>query len=108
MKHAHNSFALSLLLVVSLLCGCASEHVLTQQEMRIQDAATTAVTHVLFEKGMDSVASYNVRRDGYVVIKFDQSVPFEKYNDVVHTLRGSRVISGVYAEQGGVQVCGPR
>lgn len=108
MKYAHSSFALSLLVVISFLCGCASEQVLTQEEMRIQDAADTVVASVLFEKGMDSVASYNVRRDGYVVIKFDKSVSFEKYNDVVRTLRVSKAISGVYAEQGGVQVCAPR
>lgn len=108
MKHVHNFFALSLLAVIALLCGCASEQVLTQQEIRIQDAAAAEVSNVLFERGMDSVASYNVRRDGYVVIKFDKSVSFEKYNDVVFTLRGSKAISGVYAEQGGVQVCAPR
>lgn len=89
-----------------LLSGCASDQVISQEEMRIQDAAAAEVANVLFEKQMDNLASYNVRRDGYVVIKFDQSVSFANYNDVVETLRSKKTISAVYAEQGGKQVCG--
>lgn len=74
--------------------------------MRAQDAAATEVANVLFEKEMDNLASYNVRRDGHVVIKFDQSVSFAQYNDVVEVLRSKKAISGVYAKQGGKQVCG--
>lgn len=93
-------------LAISFLSGCASDQVISQEEIRVQDAAVTEVTNVLFEKEMDNFASYNVRRDGYVVIKFDQSVPFARYNDVVEALRSKKTISGVYAEQGGKQVCG--
>lgn len=87
------------------ISGCASDQVISQRELRLQDAAATEVASVLFEKEMDSLASYNVRRDGFVVIKFDQSVPFDRYNDVVATLRSNKAILGVYAEQGGKQVC---
>jgi hypothetical protein len=92
-------------LAILFLSGCASDQVISQEEMRVQNAAVTEVANVLFEKEMDTLASYNVRR-GYVVIKFDQSVPFANYNDVVKTLRSNKAISGVYAEQGGKQVCG--
>lgn len=94
------------LLIVLLLAGCASDQVISQDEMRVQDAAANTVAAVLFEKEMDNLASYNVRRDGYVVIKFDQSVTFAQYNDIVEILRSKKSISGVYAEQGGKQVCG--
>lgn len=87
------------------LAGCVSDQVISQEEMRIQDASAAEVANVLFEKEMDNLASYNVRRDGYVVIKFDQSVSFDKYNDVVQVLRNKKAINGVYAEQGGKQVC---
>ena len=73
--------------------------------MQVQDAAANAVATILFEKDMDNLASYNVRWDGYVVIKFDQSVTFAQYNDIVETLRSKKTISEVYAEQGGKQVC---
>lgn len=55
---------------------------------------------------MDALAAYNVRREAYVVIKFHESVPYEKYNEVLQTLRSKKTISAVYAEQGGIQVCG--
>lgn len=105
MYQMHRFFTLTSLITLLLLTGCASDQVISQEEMRIQNAAATEVTHVLFEKDMDTLASYNVRRDGYVVIKFDQSVSFAHYNDVVQTLRGKKSISGVYAEQGGKEVC---
>ena len=98
-------FHLSLLLLF-LLSGCASDQVISQDEMRTQDAAANTVAAVLFEKDMDNLASYNVRRDGYVVIKFDPVVTFAQYNDIVEILRNKKSIAGVYAEQGGKQVCG--
>jgi len=105
MKHPRHRLTLLSLLAILCLSGCVSDQVISQDEMRIQDASAAAVANVLFEKEMDNLASYNVRRDGYVVIKFDQSVSFEKYNEVVQTLRSKQGISGVYAEQGGKQVC---
>lgn len=98
-------FFVLLLSLAFFLAGCASDQVISQDEMRLQDAAAAEVASVLFEKEMDSLASYNVRHSGYVVIKFDRSVPFDKYNDVVATLRSKKAITGVYAEQGGKEVC---
>jgi type III secretory pathway lipoprotein EscJ len=97
-------FFLSLLLFF-LLVGCASDQIISQDEMRLQDAAANTVAAVLFEKDMDNLASYNVRRDGYVVIKFDAAVTFAQYNDIVEVLRSKKSIIGVHAEQGGKQVC---
>ena len=94
-----------LTLVILAMSGCVSDQVISQEEMRVQDAAATEVANVLFEKEMDNLASYNVRRDGYVVIKFAQSVTFAQYNNIVDILRSKKTISGVYAEQGGKQVC---
>ena len=105
MNQKHRFFTFTSLIALLWLTGCASDQVISQEEIRVQDAAATEVTNVLFEKDMDTLASYNVRRDGYVVIKFDQSVSFAQYNDVVETLRSKKAISGVYAEQGGTQVC---
>lgn len=98
-------YFLVLLLVTVFIAGCATDQVISQDDMRVQNAAAAEVASVLFEKEMDHLASYNVRSSGYVVIKFDRSVPFDKYNDVVTTLRSKKAISGVYAEQGGKQVC---
>lgn len=78
---------------------------ISQEEMRVQDAAATEVANVFFEKEMDNLALYNVRRDSFVIIKFDQSVLFAQYNDVVEMRRSKKVIAGVYAEQGDKQVC---
>ena len=105
MKHTRQLFFVLSLLVNSFLSGCASDQIISQEEIRVQDAAAAEVANILFEKEMDNLASYNVRRDGYVVIKFDQSVSFDKYNDVVQVLRNKKAITGVYAEQGGKQVC---
>lgn len=106
MHKMQSIFIILFFLAISHLTGCASDQVISQEEMRTQDAAVTEVANLLFEKGMDTLASYNVRRDGYVVIKFDESVSFAQYNDVVAMLRSKKAISGVYAEQGGKQVCG--
>jgi outer membrane murein-binding lipoprotein Lpp len=106
MKQMQGTFVFLFVLATSFLTGCASDQVISQEEMRVQDAAATEVANVLFDAKMDSLASYNVRRDGYVVIKFDQSVTFADYNNVVQILRDKKAINGVYAEQGGKQVCG--
>ena len=107
MKQMQGTFILISVLAASFLSSCASDQVISREEMRVQDAAATEVANVLFDKEMDNLASYNVRRDGYVVIKFDKSVTFADYNAVVQTLRAKKTIHGVYAEQGGVQVCRP-
>ena len=88
-----------------LLAGCVSEDVLTKAEMEKQSAADYQVASLLFEKDLSANASYNVRKDGFVVIAFDKSVPFTIYDDIVQSLRANKAISGVRAEQEGVEVC---
>ena len=61
--------------------------------------------NILFDNDLDNAASYNIRKNGYVVIKFDSSVPEIKYTEVVNLLRSSKRLNGVFAEQSGVEVC---
>ena len=100
-------FALaSVVLCVALtLAGCATDQRISPQERRIQDAADTAVAALLFEREMDSLASYHVRKDGFVVIKFHKSLATPRYDAVVKALRANPAIAGVRAEQGGAEVC---
>lgn len=94
-----------ILLCLSSVIGCASQQSLTQEEMAIQNRADAVVSNLLFEEELDQTASYNVRKDGFVVIKFAKSVPSETYARVVEMLRSSSGIRGVRAEQGGREVC---
>lgn len=88
------------------LSACVSDNVLTREEIEIQSKSADMVSSVLFEYDLDSSASYNIRKDGFVVINFDQSVSEKKYTEVVNLLRESTSIKGVRAEQGGAEVCG--
>jgi hypothetical protein len=92
-------------IVCLLLNGCADTGVLTMEEVEKQNNADSVVSSVLFENALDTSASYNVRKNGYVIIKFDESVPGSKYTEVVGVLRSNPMIKGVRAEQGGVEVC---
>ncbi len=87
------------------LTACASDQVLSQEEMRIQSAADTAVAGYLFDHKMDELMSYIVRRDGFVLVKFHDSVQPSVYNKVVAELRDIPDIHGVHAEKSGVEVC---
>ena len=88
-----------------VLSSCASQHELTQDQVKIQAAADAAVANILFDKDASDMASYNVRKDGFVVITFGRSVGFETYNDVVQTLRAHESIKDVRADQAGREVC---
>ena len=88
-----------------LLSGCVDQNSLTKEQIEIQNRADAVVSGVLFENELDETASYNVRKDGFLVIKFANSVPAEKYTRVVEILRSSEEINGVRAEQGGREVC---
>ena len=90
---------------ISMAAGCVDQQSLTQEEMENQNRADAVVSAVLFENDLDEAASYNIRKDGFVVIKFADSVPFEKYNHVVGVLRTNPAISGLRAEQAGREVC---
>ena len=90
----------------SLLVACAEPDVLTKKEMAIQGKADSYVSGVLFENDMTETASYNVRKNGTVAIKFAESVSEKKYTKIVNLLRSNKAINGVYAEQSGAEVCG--
>lgn len=94
-----------LAVVSSVLASCASENELTKEEVEIQNSADWEVANLLFSKGLTKTASYNVHKDGFVVIKFDKSVKEDVYNEIVKTLRTNTAISGVRGEQEGMEVC---
>ena len=94
-----------LLVCALLLSACQSENTLTESELQRQSAADSIVASVLFDHELDTLTSYNVHADGFVVIKFAQMVSFKEYTDVVNILRNSSEISGVRAEQSGREVC---
>ena len=88
-----------------LLVGCVSDKLLTLDEIEKQNKAAAVVSGVLFENDLSDSSSYNIRKDGYVVIIFDDSVSDKEYIEVVNLLRSSTDIKGVRAEQYGVEVC---
>ncbi len=98
---------LVLLFSISILVGCVSNNVVTKEEVATQNRVDSAVSGVLFDNDMDKEASYNIRKTGHVVIKFDESVSSETYTRIVELLRKHVDIPSVYAEQGGVEVCQP-
>ena len=67
----------------------------------MKNNASQIVTEVLFKNDADENASYNIRKDGYVVIQFDSSVSEMKYTRVVDQLRSDCMVTGVWAEQSG-------
>jgi hypothetical protein len=79
---------------------------LTQDEIENQNKASAVVSEVLFEHDLSDSASYNIRKDGYVVIIFDDNVSDKNYTEVVRLLRTNVDIKGIRAEQFGVEVCG--
>jgi len=99
-----NKLFLILTLATSLF-ACTADNVLTKENIETQKSSSKVVANVLFENDIDETASYNVRKDGYVVIQFDSSVSEDTYTKVVNQLRSNNDVSGVWAEQSGVEVC---
>ena len=97
--------AMLLLVGMIALCGCGSENELTRQQRQHQQQVDEIVAGALFKRDLDTLASYNVHKDGLVVIKFDKSVPKKIYTEVVAELRANKSLGGLRAEQGGVEVC---
>jgi hypothetical protein len=93
------------LLVILAGGGCTSQQSLSKEEQANQSRVDSLVSSVLFDNELDEEASYNIHRDGYIVIKFAESVPFAKYNHVVDVLRSNKTIKGLRAEQSGKEVC---
>lgn len=98
-------FLVFVTVIVLLLGGCATEDVLTKQEAEQQFRIDSAVATILFEQELDDLVSYNIRKDGTVIIKFDKSVSEKAYTKTVVLLRKSSSIKSVWAEQGGKEVC---
>ena len=96
-----------ILFFVFFISGCDTTNVISEEEMKVQNAASEAVSGLLFDNELDNLASYNVRKDGHVVIKFHESVKSETYTDIVTKLRNTPGIKSVYAEQSGKEVCNP-
>ena len=86
------------------LAGCQSNTVSSEQRA-LMDAADRAVSEALFDAEVDASTSYNVHKDGFVVIRFGGGVPSDVYTSVVAQLRADERINGVKAEQGGREVC---
>lgn len=95
-----------LLISFSMLTACATDNILTKEEMAIQSKADTVVANVLFDNDLNDKASYNVSKSGSVTIKFAESVKNKDYTKIVNLLRSNTSIDGVYAEQSGAEVCG--
>jgi hypothetical protein len=95
----------SILTVLAILAGCADNNAVTRAEIETQNRADAVVSGLLFDKSLDNAASYNIRKNGFVVIKFDESVSERSYTEIVNALRSSPGINGVRAEQSGGEVC---
>jgi len=93
------------LCLCAILLGCTSNNLVTQEQIKTQNAADSEVAVALFERDLTERASYNVHKDGFVVIKFDRSVDSAVYTEVVQALRDNPLIKGVRAEQAGREVC---
>ena len=93
------------LILIQSLTACAGHDSLTSEQRQLQDASDAAVAGTLFEHELDSVASYHVHKNGFVVIKFADGVPEERYTALVDSLRANTRVKGVRAEQNGVEVC---
>ena len=87
------------------LSACVGSHEVTPEQVAIMDAADEAVATALFDAEVDAATSYNIHKDGFVVIRFAGSVPGHVYTRVVSELRADPRITGVRAEQGGREVC---
>ncbi len=73
-KHMSVSKILLASVLITNTLGCTAENVLTKNEVINQNNTSQVVTNVLFENDADETASYNIRKDGYVVIQFDSTV----------------------------------
>jgi len=98
----------TLLLALGLFYGCAENNVLTKEEMIAQSKSDAIVSGVLFENTLSEKASYNIRKNGSVAIKFSESVSEKDYTKIVGLLRENPSIGSVYAGQSGQEVCGFR
>lgn len=94
-----------LAVLMPLVTACASDQVLTAEERALQSRVEGMLAQALFVRQLDDHASYNVHPDGFVVIRFDESVTMPAYTELVEWLRAQPEVKGVRATQMGVEVC---
>lgn len=94
-----------LFMSLSVFTACNSQHSLSKAEVAVQTQADIAVSNILFDAGMDTQASYNVRKNGHVEIEFAKSVPLFDYSNVVNKMRKHSDITSVHAIQSGQVLC---
>lgn len=95
----------SLLVVVFLLAGCATQETLTPEQLAKQQQVDLLVASALFDAGLDNQASYEVSENAEVTILFTPSVSEAQYTKVVNELRSDPRIPALQAEQDGKEVC---
>lgn len=93
------------LLFMILLSSCAGRNVLTEDEVILQQKATNALTSILFEYELDENASFEVMKNGFVNLRIQGFVSVKTYTKAIEELRAHKDIDGVFATQGGVEVC---
>lgn len=102
MKIRTKAWALAGLLALQ---ACSSSQMVTEEERARQDKVDGIVANALFKNDLDTLAAYNIGKDGYVKINFHPSAQFLEYDRVVTELRQNPAVKGVYAEQAGGEVC---
>lgn len=100
-----NSKLYLVLVALLLLVGCVDQNTLSSEEMETQNRVDAVVAGALFERELDTLATYNIRKNGVVIIEFDKTVLSSEYTEIVMYLRGHKDIVGVQAEQNGKEVC---
>jgi len=89
-----------------ILSACAtSENIISAEQAKIQNKIDEIVSTTLFDRELDTLASYKIRNDGMVVIQFSESVSSPVYTEVVNILRANKHITMLRAEQSGKEVC---
>lgn len=92
-----------LITLTFLIASCGNN--LSEKEYIMQNNASTVVADVLFDRDLSEQASYNVRKNGEVIILFTPEVSSSRYTEAVDFLRKHKDVKAVYAEQSGREVC---
>ena len=96
---------LSIILLISVMACSTPENIISNAERHHQNKIDEIVSTTLFDRELDNNASYKIRNDGMVVIKFDESIKENVYTEVVTALRANKHITMLRAEQAGVEIC---
>jgi hypothetical protein len=88
--------------------GCTPSNTYTDEQLALEDRVDKAVNETLLDHDLESLASWGIRKNGRLNIKFAEEVKYDQYKRVVDELRADPNIPSVRAEQGGVEVCTPK